>query len=146
MSNLNTEVQAREPLRQKLQAGYEEFLRSGRTVHQCAVGESAQYRPMTPEEYAAMRREVEARAARMRQHAQKHKTKKRQEYGPDLRGQTFGMLTPMARDIDSGGRKAWLCRCDCGLETMPIITTYLLKGVRTHCGCLGGYNRAKRNA
>lgn len=146
VSNFNTDVRAKEPLRQLLQSKYEDYVKSGRTVQQCALGESAQYRPMSPEEYAAVRREVEARAARMRQHIQKNTTKRRREQGPDLRGQKFGMLTPLARDINSSGQKAWVCKCDCGLETMPIITTHLLKGVRTHCGCKGGYNRAKRNA
>lgn len=145
VSNFNTDVMAKEPLRQLLQSKYEDYVKSGRTVQQCALGESAQYRPMTPEEYAAMRREVEARAARMRQSIKKKPAKKRDQ-GPDLKGLKLGMLTVLYRDIHSSGMRAWVCRCDCGLETMPIITTKLLKDPNPHCGCQGGYNRAKRNA
>lgn len=58
----------------------------------------------------------------------------------DLTGQKFGKLTVVRRVEDkiqpSGQRKtAWLCRCECGGET--IVTSTNLKNTSTQsCGCL----------
>ena len=37
----------------------------------------------------------------------------------DLTGQRFGKLTVIARDgSDKNNKATWLCRCDCGKETV----------------------------
>lgn len=52
----------------------------------------------------------------------------------DLTGQRFGRLTVLEPVENIGSRTAWLCRCDCGQET--IVTTRRLRdGHRTSCGC-----------
>ena len=52
----------------------------------------------------------------------------------DLTGQRFGKLTVLAPAENIGTRTAWLCRCDCGQET--VVTTLRLRdGRRTSCGC-----------
>lgn len=59
----------------------------------------------------------------------RHSTKKL-----DLTGQRFGKLTVLAPAENVGSRTAWLCRCDCGKET--VVTTLCLRdGRRTSCGC-----------
>lgn len=52
----------------------------------------------------------------------------------DLTGQRFGKLTVLAPAENVGDRTAWLCRCDCGQETVAI-TKYLRNGRGTSCGC-----------
>lgn len=52
----------------------------------------------------------------------------------DLTGQRFGMLTVLAPAENIGGRTAWLCRCDCGQETV-VMTGHLRDGHTTSCGC-----------
>lgn len=52
----------------------------------------------------------------------------------DLTGQRFGRLTALAPAENIGGCTAWLCRCDCGRETV-VITKRLRDGHRTSCGC-----------
>ena len=52
----------------------------------------------------------------------------------DLTGQRFGKLTVLAPAENVGNRTAWLCRCDCGQETV-VITQRLRDGHRTSCGC-----------
>ncbi len=52
----------------------------------------------------------------------------------DLTGQRFGKLTVLAPAENVGSRTAWLCRCDCGQETV-VITQRLRDGHRTSCGC-----------
>ena len=52
----------------------------------------------------------------------------------DLTGQRFGKLIVLAPAENIGTRTAWLCRCDCGQET--VVTTQRLRdGHRTSCGC-----------
>ncbi|MDE7218157.1 MAG: hypothetical protein K2O45_00810 [Oscillospiraceae bacterium] len=52
----------------------------------------------------------------------------------DLTGQRFGMLTAVRPAENIGDRTAWLCRCDCGNET--VVKTYHLRcGRSTSCGC-----------
>lgn len=52
----------------------------------------------------------------------------------DLTGQRFGRLTVVAPAENIGRRTAWLCRCDCGRET--VVKTGRLRGGRTvSCGC-----------
>lgn len=53
----------------------------------------------------------------------------------DLTGQRIGKLVVLGRTERRGGRVAWLCRCDCGNETVAI-TTSLATGRKKSCGCL----------
>ena len=52
----------------------------------------------------------------------------------DLTGQRYGKLTVLAPAENIGSRTAWLCRCDCGQETI-VMTVRLRDGHRTSCGC-----------
>ena len=52
----------------------------------------------------------------------------------DLTGQRYGHLTVLAPAENTGGRTAWLCRCDCGRECV-VTTKRLRDGHRTSCGC-----------
>lgn len=55
----------------------------------------------------------------------------------DLTGQRFGKLTVLGPAENVGGRTAWLCRCDCGQET--IVKTHHLRSVHTKsCGYQNG--------
>jgi hypothetical protein len=49
----------------------------------------------------------------------------------DLRGRKFNMLTPLRYE----GRSKWLCRCDCGKETI-VAADKLKAGHTRSCGCL----------
>ncbi len=61
-----------------------------------------------------------------------HSTKKL-----DLTGQRFGMLTVLRPAENIGNRTAWVCRCDCGKET--VVKTYHLRcGHTKSCGCQNG--------
>ncbi|MDE7219307.1 MAG: hypothetical protein K2O45_06780 [Oscillospiraceae bacterium] len=52
----------------------------------------------------------------------------------DLAGQRFGRLTVVRPAENIGSRTAWLCRCDCGGETV-VKTCHLRGGKCTSCGC-----------
>lgn len=53
----------------------------------------------------------------------------------DLTGQRFGRLTVLERAETKSDRKTrWLCRCDCGNETI-VYGRYLRKGNTKSCGC-----------
>lgn len=52
----------------------------------------------------------------------------------DLTGQKYGKLTVLSQAPNIGTRTAWLCRCDCGQETV-VPTRRLRDGRRTSCGC-----------
>lgn len=52
----------------------------------------------------------------------------------DLTGQRFGKLTVLEPAENIGSRTAWLCRCDCGQETVAK-TQRLRNGRQTSCGC-----------
>ena len=52
----------------------------------------------------------------------------------DLTGRRFGKLTVLAPAKNVGKRTAWLCKCDCGQETVAL-TVRLKDGHRTSCGC-----------
>lgn len=55
----------------------------------------------------------------------------------DLTGQRYGKLTVIAPAENIGNRTAWLCRCDCGRET--VVKTYHLRSGHTKsCGCQSG--------
>ncbi len=53
----------------------------------------------------------------------------------DLTGQRYGKLTVLAPAENVGSRTAWLCRCDCGRETV-VPTNRLRSGHTASCGCL----------
>lgn len=59
-----------------------------------------------------------------------HSTKKL-----DLTGQRFGKLTVLRQAENIGNRTAWVCRCDCGRETV-VLTSRLRSGHTASCGCL----------
>ena len=67
----------------------------------------------------------------------------------DLTGQRYGRLTVLVPAENIGAHTAWLCRCDCGQDTI-VSTRDLRRGRRTSCGCdrplidpsPGGYGRA----
>lgn len=53
----------------------------------------------------------------------------------DLQGQRFGRLTVVARSGKDEHRNAtWLCRCDCGNESV-VRGTALIAGKSASCGC-----------
>ena len=52
----------------------------------------------------------------------------------DLTGQKFGKLTVLAPAENIKDRTAWLCRCDCGKETV-VKTCRLRNGRAVSCGC-----------
>lgn len=52
----------------------------------------------------------------------------------DLTGQKFGRLTVISRNGSAGGKRKWLCECDCG-NTTTVTTTDLRSGHTTSCGC-----------
>lgn len=52
-----------------------------------------------------------------------------------LIGKRFGMLTVIEQaPSDAGGRRRWVCDCDCGGQT-TVITANLTRGHSTSCGC-----------
>lgn len=53
-------------------------------------------------------------------------------------GNRFGRLTVIAKGEKQGNRKElyWICRCDCGKVTSPIVGTHLRNGHTSSCGCL----------
>lgn len=55
----------------------------------------------------------------------------------DLVGQQFGKLTVVAEHPDryKNGAKKWICKCDCGNETI-VRTDNLRSGHATSCGCI----------
>lgn len=55
----------------------------------------------------------------------------------DLTGQRYGKLTVLAPAENIGSRTAWLCRCDCGSETV-VKTHHLRSGHTKTCGCQNG--------
>ena len=52
----------------------------------------------------------------------------------DLTGRRFGRLTVLAPAENVGSRTAWVCRCDCGRETVAL-TVRLRDGHCRSCGC-----------
>lgn len=53
----------------------------------------------------------------------------------DLTGQRFGKLTVLAPAENIGTKTAWLCKCDCGRQT--VVKTQKLRSGRTvSCGCV----------
>lgn len=54
----------------------------------------------------------------------------------DISGQKFGRLTAVKREGTSkNGQTTWLCKCDCGNETVSTMGN-LVYGTMRSCGCL----------
>lgn len=52
-------------------------------------------------------------------------------------GKRFGRLTVIEQsDIVQSGNACWICKCDCGNITKPIVGTSLRCGFTQSCGCL----------
>lgn len=60
----------------------------------------------------------------------------------DLTGQRYGRLTVLAPAENIGSRTAWLCRCDCGQESI-VKTHHLRSGHTKSCGCQNGDGRPR---
>ena len=52
----------------------------------------------------------------------------------DLTGEKYGRLTVLTPAENIGRRTAWLCRCECGKETV-VLTSRLRSGHTKSCGC-----------
>ena len=61
----------------------------------------------------------------------------------NLTGWRFGKITVLRPAENIGGRTAWVCRCDCGQETV-IRTNNLRRGRTKSCGCAGGPQHARQ--
>ena len=53
----------------------------------------------------------------------------------DLTGQKFGKLTAIKRTENKDKKVMWLCKCDCGNETI-VWSSDLICGKKRSCGCL----------
>lgn len=53
----------------------------------------------------------------------------------DLTNQKFGKLIVIKKMPSQGGKTYWLCRCDCGKDTV-VQTCHLRSGAIKSCGCL----------
>ena len=55
----------------------------------------------------------------------------------DLTGKRFGKLTVVeVSGKNKYGNYMWVCRCDCGNITKPILNTLLTQGKTRSCGCI----------
>lgn len=61
----------------------------------------------------------------------------------ELTGQRFGRLVVVERRGKICGLTAWLCRCDCGKQTVVAVSD-LTKGHTKSCGCLRNEVTANR--
>ena len=62
----------------------------------------------------------------------------------DLTGRRFGHLIAEKMNNRSNNGNMWLCKCDCGNETL-VLSTNLLKGHSKSCGCLRVDTIVKQN-
>lgn len=63
----------------------------------------------------------------------------------DLTGKKFGKLTAVSQvGINKSGNALWLCKCDCGGETVAI-NSNLTRGNSTSCGCISREKTIIRN-
>ena len=64
----------------------------------------------------------------------------------DLTGMRFGKLTVIASAGVGANRKTrWICRCDCGAETVVGSAYHLTSGNTKSCGCLHGATARDRH-
>lgn len=61
----------------------------------------------------------------------------------DIKGQRFGRLVALELKEIKNHRAMWLCRCDCGNETIKY-SKVLLNGDTKSCGCVRKEQLAKR--
>lgn len=62
----------------------------------------------------------------------------------NLIGKRYGRLTVVEYAGTSKNRKAmWICKCDCGCTTAPIVGSNLIKGSTNSCGCLKTENNTQ---
>lgn len=57
-------------------------------------------------------------------------------------GDKYGLFTVLVLKTQQNGRRAWLCRCDCGTEKL-VEASRLRTGHTLSCGCEGKRRRAK---
>jgi hypothetical protein len=57
-------------------------------------------------------------------------------------GKKFGQLVVLERASNAGIQTRWLCRCDCGKESIKYANS-LKNGNSTHCGCRNGKKNIK---
>lgn len=62
----------------------------------------------------------------------------------DLTGQRFSRLVVVSESDLKGGKRRWLCSCDCGSEK-TVYETHLIRGNTRSCGCLSTEVTAARN-
>jgi len=63
----------------------------------------------------------------------------------DIVGERYGRLTVTARaGSDLWGKARWLCKCDCGNETI-VVGNSMRSGITTSCGCLKRELTAERS-
>lgn len=62
----------------------------------------------------------------------------------DLTNRKFGRLTVLKRTKYNNSFGYWLCKCDCGKETI-VYTERLTRGETKSCGCLNKELMVKRN-
>lgn len=61
-------------------------------------------------------------------------------------GQKHGMLTVIAEGAKSNQQATWICKCDCGNITKPILGYSLRSGATKSCGCQqGGVTHGKKH-
>jgi hypothetical protein len=61
----------------------------------------------------------------------------------DLIGKKFNRLTVIGRTRHANGRVAWVCKCDCGNESI-VLTAGLRSGQTVSCGCYALEDRRKK--
>lgn len=61
---------------------------------------------------------------------------RRRKHGVDLIGKTFGRLTVTGCGDMKGGKRRWMCLCECGVEKL-VREVSLVKGLTVSCGCYG---------
>lgn len=61
----------------------------------------------------------------------------------DISGCKFGRLTVVSLDKSTGRRSFWLCKCDCGKETI-VMKDNLRNGNTRSCGCIKTENPPRK--
>lgn len=62
----------------------------------------------------------------------------------DITGKRFGRLVVIKYKETKNNYAMWLCKCDCGNETIALSKT-LLNGTKNSCGCIHKEQLVKRN-
>ncbi len=88
-----------------------------------------QMKPMLVMWYLQQNTHSVAATGERAKYSMRHSTKKL-----DLTGEKYGRLTVLTPAENIGRRTAWLCRCECGKETV-VLTSRLRSGHTKSCGC-----------